>query len=533
MTNIEVDAVVIGAGINGLVAAAELGRGGWSVALIDGADRIGGFIDSGARTAPGFTHDTYSSWHPLFVSGGAYAALGEALHAHGLEYANTDGALTASAFEADGERRVALAFRDADRTAEGFASPGDRTAYRTMLAEFDERAPTIFGALGSDVRGRALFSLGWRAFRRHRVAGSETLVREAIMSGRSYLRSRFTGPEADALWIPWLLHAGLGPDHASGGVMLPVLAASMHGFGLPIVRGGQANFLRAFEGVLADAGIRTVLDSPVTEILTEGGRASGVVAGGTRITARRAVLAGVSPQALYGELLPREQLPEPVRAQAARFRNGRAAMQAHLALDVPLDWWDERLRDVPLVHLSDGAGSTGIACAQAEAGLLPAEPTVVVGQQCVLDPSRAPDGQATLWLQLQELPFVPRGDAAGELDVTGGWTPELENAYLDRVIARIEHFAPDTATRILAREIHSPAALTRANPNAVAGDPYGGSAELDQNLLWRPFPAGAAHDGVLPGLWHIGASTHPGPGLSGASGHLVARRLLGRTAGRA
>lgn len=533
MTTIEVDAVVIGAGINGLVAAAELGRGGWSVALVDGAGRIGGFIDSGERTAPGFTHDTYSSWHPLFVSGAAYAELGEALHAHGLEYANTEGPLTASAFVSGGERRLALAYRDADRTAAEFENPQDGAAYRTMLAELDERAPTIFGALGSDVRGRALLSLGWKALRRHRIAGSETLVREAVTSGRSYLRSRFTGPEADALWIPWLLHAGLGPDHASGGVMLPVFAASMHGFGLPIVRGGQANFLRAFEGVLADAGVHTVLGSPVTEILTSRGRASGVIAGDVRITARRAVLAGVSPQALYGELLPREQVPEPVRVQTARFRNGRAAMQVHLALRAPLDWWDPRLHDVPLVHLSDGAGSTGIACAQAEAGLLPAEPTVVVGQQCVLDPSRAPAAQATLWLQLQELPFTPLGDAAGELDVSGGWTPELENAYLDRVIARIERFAPGIAERIIAREIHSPVALAAANPNAVAGDPYGGSAELDQNLLWRPFPAGAAHDGVLPGLWHIGASTHPGPGLSGGSGHLVARRLLGRAAGRA
>src|SRR5699024_1983142 len=128
------DAVVIGSGINGLVATAELALAGWKVALVEQAQHLGGFVASGEHTLPGFTHDTYSSWHPLFVSGGAYATLGRHLHEHGLEYANTDGLLT-GAVSGD---RASLAWRDPVATAEGFEHPADRDAYLTMLEQMDE-----------------------------------------------------------------------------------------------------------------------------------------------------------------------------------------------------------------------------------------------------------------------------------------------------------------------------------------------------------------------------------------------------------
>jgi len=119
-SSLVVDAVVIGSGVNGLVAAAQLAKGGWSVALIEGSDRLGGFIATEERTLPGYLHDTYSSWHPLFVSGGAYAALGEDLHRHGLEYRNTDGLITGTVTD---EGRVVLAHRDPAATAESSATP--------------------------------------------------------------------------------------------------------------------------------------------------------------------------------------------------------------------------------------------------------------------------------------------------------------------------------------------------------------------------------------------------------------------------
>ncbi|MEW2624230.1 hypothetical protein [Streptomyces sp. NPDC048106] len=216
-------------------------------------------------------------------------------------------------------------------------------------------------------------------------------------------------------------------------------------------------------------------------LLLAGGRVMGVATDGETVRARHAVLVSVTPTALYGELLPRDApVPPAIRDEALRYRYGRAAMQLHVALSAPLGWRDTRLAGVPLVHLSDGSASTAIACAEAEAGLLPRRPTLVVGRQYVLDPSRVPDGAATLWIQLQEL---------------------------------------------LAWDAVTPSDLRAHNPNAVHGDPYGGSAELDQALLWRPLPGAARHATPVPGLWHIGASTHPGPGLGAGSGHLVAQHL--------
>ncbi|MCH5676631.1 phytoene desaturase family protein [Streptomyces gilvus] len=519
-----VDAVVVGSGVNGLVAAAELARAGWSVALVERNDRLGGFIATEQRTLPGYLHDTYSSWHPLFVSGGAYATLGEELHRHGLEYRNTDGYFSGTVAD-DG--RVVLAHRDPAVTVEAFAHAEDRDAYQAMLGRFFDNADAIGGFMGGELRSRRMLKHVLRLLRQERLSGSEEWLRATLTSARSYCRSTFRGDETDLLWAPWLLHGGLSPDHASGGLMIPLFAATMHGFGLPVVAGGAENLVGAFEALLRELRVDIRTGQPVERLLLTDGKVTGVICGGETVHARRAVLASVTPSALYGGLLPRAaQVPPAVRDQARRFRYGRAAMQIHVALSAPPTWNDDRLADVPLVHLSDGSASTGIACAEAEAGLLPRRPTVVVGQQHVLDPTRVPPGGAALWLQLQEVPYVPTGDAAGELDTTGGWTKELAEGYARRVLARVARHAPDLADKVLAWDVVTPDDLASYNPNAVAGDPYGGSAELDQNLLWRPLPGAARHATPVPGLWQIGASTHPGPGLGGGSGHMVAQQLI-------
>ncbi|QDQ98913.1 NAD(P)/FAD-dependent oxidoreductase [Tomitella fengzijianii] len=504
-----------------MVAAAELAGAGLRVALVDEHDAVGGFIASGELTLPGYTHDAFSSWHPLFVSGGGYAELAADLHRHGLEYRNTDGAVTAAV----SERGTAIAWRDPAATADALERPEDRDAYRAMLARMDAWGPTVFGALGTETGTRELLGLAGAAWRRLRGDGLRELARAGAQSGRAFTREHFAGGEVDQLWTPWLLHAGLGPDHASGGIMLPVMAASMHGFGLPVVAGGAAHFVRAFEGLLAERGVDLILGQRAERISVSGGRADAVVVGGRTLRARRAVLASTSTRALYEELLPASAVGKPGAAALARYRPGRAAMQIHLALDSPPAWTDRRLADVPLVHVGNGSDSTGIACAQAEAGLLPAAPTLVVGQQCVLDPVRAPQGGATLWIQLQEVPFRPRADAAGEIDTRGEWTPQVVGAYVDRVLQRLEEHAPGIRGRILGSAVYSPPDLTAANRNAVDGDPYGGAVELDQNLLWRP-GSGIGHRTEVDGLFHIGAFTHPGPGLGGGSGHIVAQRLL-------
>ena len=521
------DVVVIGSGINGLVAAAELSGAGWSVCLVERNDRLGGFIASDELTRPGYVHDTFSSWHPLFVTGGAYAALGDDLARHGLAYANTDGAVTASV---DPDGRHVVAHRDPEATASAFAVEGDRAAYGEMLGRLGADIDVIGALLGTELRALAALKPLATLARRGRQARLEGWARDTAASGRRWMARHFEGREVDHLWAPWLLHAGLAPDSASGGLMIPLFAGTLHGAGLPVVVGGQRNFVGAFEGLLRERGVDIRLGVPVERIVVTGGRATGVIVGGEMIRADRAVLASVTPTALYDELLA--EAPAQARTEARQYRYGRGAMQVHVALAKPLDWSETALSGIPLVHLSDGSGSTGIACAQAEAGLLPTRPTVVVGQQQLLDPTRCPDGAGMLWLQLQEVPFAPTGDSRGELDTAGGWTPELTQGYVDRVFDLVEEQAPGTRASVLEWKALTPVDLTRANVNCIDGDPYCGSAELDQNLVWRPGPTTSRHRTAVPGVWHIGAATHPGPGLGGGSGHLVAQSLIGAGEGR-
>jgi len=524
------DAIVVGSGINSLVAAAELGGAGWKVCLVEAHDSLGGFIASDELTLPGLTHDTYSSWHPLFVTGGAYADLGEALKRHGLEYCNAEDAVTASV----GDGRAVIAYRDPIKTAAAFEHAEDRAAYAAMLDRLGADIDVIGSLLGTELRSAQIVKPAAKLFLRGGPARLEGWLRDTASSGRRWMRRQFSGTEVDQLWAPWLLHAGLTPDSGMGGLMIPLFAATMHGAGLPIVKGGQGRFLEAFESLLAERLVEVRTGSRVEEILVSKGRAVGVrLAGGEALHAGKAVVASVSPTALYHELLPASVVKPEIRSETSTYQPGRAAMQVHVALSQPLVWADARLAGIPLVHLTNGSNSTAIACVQAEAGLLPAVPTVAVGQQQLIDPSRVTaEGKGLLWLQMQETPYAPIGDAAGELDTSDGWTEELKEGFVERVLDLIETHAPGTKASVEKIVAFAPTDLEAHNPNAIHGDPYGGSAELDQFLIWRPGPLTSRHHTVVPGLWHIGAATHPGPGLGGGSGHLVAQELIRRGASR-
>jgi phytoene dehydrogenase-like protein len=210
------------------------------------------------------------------------------------------------------------------------------------------------------------------------------------------------------------------------------------------------------------------------------------------------------------------------------FRFGRSEMQIHFALSEPPRWeGDDRLGETAIVHLTPGLDGASRAVNEAERGLLPAEATVVVGQPLTMDQSRAPEGRGLLWIQLQELPWHVRGDAAGQIDTGNGtWTESLRERYADRIQERLARHIPTFESSILRRVVLSPADLQAANINLAQGDPYSGSLAFDQNFLWRPFARQPGHRTPVEGLFHIGASTWPGPGLGAGSGTLVAQGLL-------
>jgi phytoene dehydrogenase-like protein len=516
-----VDAVVIGSGHNALVAAAYLARAGWGVEVLERNPVLGGAVATEELTLPGFRHDTFSSWHPLFAGSPAYAELGEELAVRGLRYRNTD----APAAAAYGDGHGLVAWRDPERTAGQFAER-DRATYLGELERFGALAGEVFALLSTELYSASAAALVGRLARKLGPRGTLAFAAQVAESASAWLRSRFAGPEPGLLWAPWVLHTGLAPDGAGGALQIQALVAGLHQGGMPVVEGGSDRFVAAFRRLIEDHGgaCRTGVD--VTRVLVRGGRAVGVVAGDEEVRATRAVLASVTPTQLYGRLLQPGEAPDAAFREAERYRYGRGDMQIHLALDEPLRWRDERLAAAAVVHVTDGIEQVSLACAQAAAGLLPDRPTVVVGQPTAVDPTRAPDGRAIGWIQLQETPYAPEGDAAGQLEPGGTWTPELAEAYADRVLDRVAAHAPNLRDALRARAILTPADLERRNINLVRGDPYGGSTELDQSYLWRPLRTHGSHRTPVDGLWHIGASTYPGPGLNAASGRIVARRLL-------
>jgi phytoene dehydrogenase-like protein len=519
-----VDAVVVGSGINGLVAAAYLAGAGWSVEVLERNEQAGGAIATEELTVPGYRHDTFSSWHPLFHLSAAYQELGDALAARGLRYVNTDEQTTAGIGP---EQAPVIAYRDPGRTAEGLL-PADGARYLAELERLGGRMPAIGELLSLELHsGRAVrsaFGLA-RSLGRREVA---PFVSEVILSLRGWLH-RFGGPELARLYTPWVLHTGMTPEQSGSGFSTLAIAGALHAVGLPIVAGGASGFVDAISRYITDHGGSVRTGCEVTEISVCHDRAAGVRTADEEVLVRRGIVANVTPTQLYGRLLAPASVPPAVAEEAARYRyNARAGAQLHIALSEPPRWRDERLDTVPLVHINDGLDGVVLSCAQAAAGLLPARPTIACGQPTVLDPSRAPDGGAVLWIQLQEVPYAPRLDAAGEIDVgPAGWDDALTSAYADRIIARLAEHVTNLPEAIVGRRMLSPVELERRNPNLVRGDIYSGDAELSQSYLWRPLPSFGSHATPIDGLYHCGASTFPGAGLNPASGRIAAQQLLG------
>lgn len=524
----DADYIIVGSGINALVCAAMLGTKGRKVLLLERNDRIGGCIRTEAITAPGFTHDVMATTFVLFVTSPAFAALGPALAERGLSFADSD--TPTGVLLPDG--RHALLSKDRARNIAQFEAlaAGDGSTFDAEMQHFGANAGFVFGLLGGALWSGATLKLIAREAWRRGLRGLAAFFGEALASGRAHLETRYSSDVVQALFAPWVLHCGIGPESAYGGEMVKVIGFALEAAGAPIVKGGAQNLLDAFAKLIADQGgsIRTGTEVERVDV-DRAGRATGVrLAGGTHLSAARGVICSVAPEQLYRRFLKDQSLPEDVSVGLSRFRYAKGDMQIHYALWAPPRWKAPELGKVALLHLTPGLDGVSRASNECERGLLPAVPTICVGQPTALDPSRAPEGKAILWLQLPEAPRVIKGDAANEIAVPadGKWTDAIREAYADRIEATLASHIDGFRDSVMARRAYSPADLEAMNINLVGGDPYGGFCGLDQFFLWRPFKSSVNHKTHVPGLYHIGASTHPGPGLGGGSGFLLAQNLV-------
>lgn len=517
------DHIIIGSGINGLVAAAMLSKAGARVLLLEREQRLGGCMFSAEATLPGFTHDVMAATFVLFLTGPAHGALGQDLARHGLEFCHTPH--PTAALRPDGSSVVLTTDRTANVKAFNGLSSGDGDRHAADVGSIETSAELLFGLLGGQLWSLATAKLLAREAWRRGLRGLVDYFGGALAPARGWLETSYKSPNIQALHAPWALHCGLSPEDTYSAQMGKVIAFALEAAGAPIVKGGAGKAVDAFRALIQEQGgtIRTGAD--VERILVRGGKATGVrLAGGEEIGASNSVIASVAPGQLYGRLLGPDA-PSPAKDATRAYRHGRGNFQLHYALDRAPRWRAEGLEKVALIHLTDGIDAVSKSHNEATRGMLPVTPTMCVGQPASLDPSRCPEGKAILWIQVPDAPRFIKGDAAGEIAAQGAWDEATREAFADRLEAILANHIEGFRETALARRAYSPADLEAMNINLVGGDPYGGACTIDQFFVWRPFAGSVNHRSAIKSLYHIGASTHPGPGLGGGSGFLVTKEF--------
>src|SRR5579871_1134644 len=286
------DAIFIGSGINSLAGAALLGKRGWKVCVLERNSWFGGNIRSAEITEPGFVHDVYSAWHPLFAGSETYRILKTDLEARGLEYLNTE--YPTAALLPDGAASFLSTSGAANREEFERQAPGDGEAWDRQVQSFLEKAELAFGLLGTELWSQAGARLAFKWLRRLRVRGTLEFGSELLSSSRDWLETTFQSKRVHGLLAPWVLHTGLGPDAAASGFMNKVIAVALQLGGMPVPKGGGARLADAFVQLIRDQGGSLEPDTHVEGIEVRSGRAVGVRTKQGILEARRAVICNVT-----------------------------------------------------------------------------------------------------------------------------------------------------------------------------------------------------------------------------------------------
>jgi len=512
----DADVVVLGAGPNGLTAAVLLAQAGLEVLVLEANPAIGGAVRTAEVTLPGFRHDLYSGFYPLLPP----SPLGRLpLARYGLtlcRFAQPYGGAT------PGGPGVALhTTPEGSAAAFDAACPGDGAGYRELWEWWAWGGAALLALLFHPLGDPRGLAPAVRLLRQPRRALE--FAQLLVSSARVAAERAFAGEDARVWFVGSALHADLSPEAAGGGVYSLILMGLGQQEGMPIPRGGAQAIPAALHAYLEALGGSVLTGQRAREIVVREGRAVAVRTATDEFPARRAVLATVEPQQLFLELVGAGHLPPDFVRGVRRFRRGLGTFKLDCALAALPPFTAAALHGTGVFHLGESVESLAGMIDQVERGLLPAHPLLIGGIHTLADPSRAPAGQHTLWLETH-VPARIRGDAAGTIAATT-WH-EAREPFADRLLAELERYAPGTRALVLGRYAQSPEDLAAANANLVDGDLTGGSCALDQQLVFRPVPGWFQHRTPLRGLYLGGAATHPGGGVHGAAGANAARVLL-------
>ncbi|MDX1934986.1 MAG: NAD(P)/FAD-dependent oxidoreductase [Capsulimonadales bacterium] len=520
------DITIIGCGPNALVCAAYLTNAGYRVAILDRNDRPGGGLRTDELTLPGFKHDVYAGFLILFALSQAYARFNKELTERGLTMANST--TPAGVSLPDGRATVITTDGAANMAEVERLCPGDSAGWGAILGGIGSVAPQVFELLASD-----LTSPRAKQVMDELMVGPNGLptsfAKEFLLSAREMLDANLKGDVWKAFLAPWVLHSGHGPEDVNSGFWTKIFGLGLQMAGLPVGVGGAEMQAVALARLIRDQGGVILPNTTAKKILVEDGKAVGVVTeDGEEIRATKAVIATVNPDQLYLKLLADVPgIADHLVQEAKGYRYGHAVFFVHLALSEPPKWHDERLNQATYTHVCAGLDGVAKNYLETSSHLLPSDPVVGVGVPTLLDPSRAPEGKAILCLQQLDCPFHVKADARGEVNVGDGtWTDDLKKYYTDRVIDTVASRIPNLKQSIIGQFTLSPLDIQNRNLNWNQGDPFSGSHAISQSYTLRPLPGQNGHRTPIAGLYQIGAATHPGLGLAGASGNIVAQMIL-------
>ncbi|HET9442954.1 MAG TPA: NAD(P)/FAD-dependent oxidoreductase [Acidimicrobiales bacterium] len=510
------DVIVIGAGPNGLVAANRLADRGWSVLVCEAADRPGGAVKSSELIEPGFVNDEFSAFYPLAAASPVIRRLN--LEDHGLRWRRAP--LVLAHPGPDGSCPVVSTNLDVTVESLERLMPGDGEAWRRLYELYEQVRPGILGALFTPFPP---LRAGLRLVGALRPSELLRFARFATLPARTLAEEEFAGEAGRRLLAGNALHADFAPETALGGFFGWLMMSLAQSVGFPVPEGGAGNLIAALVRRLEAKGATLRCGTPVRRIVIRKGRAVAVeTADGTQIDATMAVVADVTAPALYRDLVGLEHLPRSVADDLERFHWDLATVKVDWTLDGPIPWEAEPARRAGTLHLVDNVDQLTMICAQYATGHIPARPFLLVGQQSMSDHTRQPAGKETAWAYTH-VPMVVRGDAGG--DLTGSWDEGEVDVFAKRMEDEIERLAPGFRALIRGRHVFSPHDLAAANSSLVGGAIAGGTAQLHQQLVFRPTPGLARPETHIRGLYLGSASAHPGGGVHGAPGSNAARAV--------
>ena len=494
------EAVVIGSGPNGLVAACLLAIQGLRVDVIETNPRHpGGAVASAELTVPGFVHDVGATFFPFARLSPAFAALD--LEARGITWCN---ARFETCHVTRGDEHCCVA-RYSGAPNSKFADAEDAARWERLAQWAAEIAEALFESL-------------WRPFPSWPRLGLRDALRVAAIfarSGRHLAHRNFRSEPARCLWPALALHTDVGPDDALGAGIGFALGVAASAVGFPVPQGGAQRITNALVRLLERHGGRLHLGTRAVRIVVSRGRAVAVrTADGTEIPAERAVLVDTSAPSLLVDLLEARTVPRWVRRRMERFTSGWGTFKVDWALTDAVPWLAEGARQSAVVHTGESLEDLARFTTEVRDGRLPTSPFLVVGQPSLLDPSRAPPGHHTL----SAYTHVPTG-------TTAQWDADREH-FADRIEASIERLAPGFQSSILGRHLATPRDLERSNANLLGGDIGGGSARWYHQLCFRPLFPFFRYQMPVRNVVLCSSYAHPGGGVHGMCGFNAARRVL-------